>query len=216
MSDIGAGVAVRGISVSIPAPMAISWPGTCVMAGSSGLTGPEEKFSTPAIRGTRVVSPSTDGHIRCFDLRKGSLLWDHPTGKPIVASPVIRGRRVFTGSSEGVFRALGLKHGQLLWQFDSVKNFVETRPLIYQKGLFWLLGATTFYALHRKNGRLLWKREKYTNRMLSPAAVWPVAARGKIFIVAPDRRMTALDARTGDEIWDSGKWSCRIHRHFRR
>ena len=45
--------------------------------------------------------------------------------------------------------------------------------------------------------------------MLSPAAVWPVAARGKIFIVAPDRRMTALDARTGNEIWDSGKWSCR-------
>ena len=45
--------------------------------------------------------------------------------------------------------------------------------------------------------------------MLSPAAVWPVAANGKIFIVAPDRRMTALDAKTGAEIWDSGKFSCR-------
>lgn len=209
-SDIGAGVAVRG--------------NICVYSRTDGhivardlrdgrviwtyRTG-GKVFSTPAIRGNRVVSPSTDGHIRCFDLRNGSLLWDHPTGKPIVASPVIRGRRVFTGSSEGVFRALGLTDGQLLWQFDSVKNFVETRPLIYQKGVYFGSWGNTFYALHRKNGRLLWKREKYANRMLSPAAVWPVAARGKIFIVAPDRRMTALEAHTGREIWDSGKWSCR-------
>lgn len=209
-SDIGAGVAVRG--------------NICVYSRTDGhivardlrdgrviwtyRTG-GKVFSTPAIRGNRVVSPSTDGHIRCFDLRKGSLLWDHPTGKPIVASPVIRGKRVFTGSSEGVFRALGLKDGGLLWQFDSVKNFVETRPLVYRQGIYFGSWGNTFYALHRKTGRLLWKREKYANRMLSPAAVWPVAARGKIFIVAPDRRMTALDARTGDEIWDSGKWSCR-------
>jgi outer membrane protein assembly factor BamB len=36
-----------------------------------------------------------------------------------------------------------------------------------------------------------------------------VAANGKIFIVAPDRRMTALDANSGIEIWDSGAFSCR-------
>jgi outer membrane protein assembly factor BamB len=32
---------------------------------------------------------------------------------------------------------------------------------------------------------------------------------GKIFIVAPDRHITALDAGSGREIWDSGKYSCR-------
>jgi len=36
-----------------------------------------------------------------------------------------------------------------------------------------------------------------------------VAANGKIFIVAPDRHMSALDAETGEEIWDSDKYSCR-------
>jgi outer membrane protein assembly factor BamB len=45
--------------------------------------------------------------------------------------------------------------------------------------------------------------------MYSPAAVWPVAAKGKIFIVAPDRHMSAIDAKTGEEIWDSGDYSCR-------
>lgn len=41
--------------------------------------------------------------------------------------------------------------------------------------------------------------------MLSPAAVYPVKADGKIFIVAPDRYTTALDAQTGDEVWRSNK-----------
>ncbi len=166
-------------------------------------------FSTPAIRGRRVVCPSTDGHVRCFNLNDGTLLWDFPAGKPVVASPVIGGNRVYVGSSGGTFRALALKKGTLVWQYDSVRNFVETRPLLYRGNVYFGSWGNAFYALNRKDGRLKWKREKYENRMLSPAAVWPVAARGKVFIVAPDRRMTALDAATGGEIWDSGTWSCR-------
>ena len=45
--------------------------------------------------------------------------------------------------------------------------------------------------------------------MLSPAAVWPVAGSGKIFIAAPDRHLTALNENSGKEIWDSQKYSCR-------
>ena len=209
-SDIGAGMAVRG--------------NICVYSRTDGhiiardirdgrvlwtfRTG-GKVFSTPVIRGNRVVCPSTDGHIRCLHLKDGSLLWDYPTGKPIVASPVIGGNQVFTGSSEGVFRANRLKDGKLVWQYDSILNFVETRPLLYRGAVYFGSWGNSFYALDQKEGTLLWKREKYANRMLSPAAVWPVAARDKVFIVAPDRRMTALDAATGKEIWDSGKWSCR-------
>lgn len=41
--------------------------------------------------------------------------------------------------------------------------------------------------------------------MLSPAAVFPVLADGKVFIVAPDRFATALDARTGRVVWRTDK-----------
>jgi len=166
-------------------------------------------YSTPAISRNRVICPSTDGHIRCLELKSGSVLWDFKTEKPIVASPVIEKGKVFLGSSEGKFRAIDLKSGKLIWQYDSVSNFVETRPLLYQDGVYFGAWGNIFYALDQESGKLLWKREKYNNRMLSPAAVWPVAADGKIFIVAPDRRFTALDAATGKEIWDSGKYSCR-------
>lgn len=166
-------------------------------------------YSTPAIAEKRVVCASTDNSIYCLDLRTGNLLWKFPTKKSIVASPIIHENSVYIGSSEGVFRCLGLKSGELKWQFTDVKNFVETKPLIYKNKVYFGSWGNTFYALDAKTGQLIWKREKYTNRMLSPAAVWPVAANDKIFIVAPDRHMTALNAKTGEEIWDSGEYTCR-------
>lgn len=166
-------------------------------------------YSTPAISKNRVVVASTDKNIYCLNLKTGNPEWQFETAKPIVASPAIDGESVFTGSSEGIFRAIDLKSGKLKWQYNEVSGFVETKPLVYDGAICFGSWGNTFYALDSKSGNLLWKREKYNNRMLSPAAVWPVAANGKIFIVAPDRRMTALDAKTGAEIWDSGTFSCR-------
>lgn len=166
-------------------------------------------YSTPAINDGLVVCASTDNTIYCLNLKTGKLQWKFETGKPIVGSPVIDRETVFIGSSDGIFRAIDLKTGKLKWQFDQVKNFVESKPLIYENAVYFGSWGNVFYALDQQTGKLLWKREKYTNRMLSPAAVWPVAANGKIFIVAPDRHMIALDAKTGAEIWDSEKYSCR-------
>jgi outer membrane protein assembly factor BamB/predicted MPP superfamily phosphohydrolase len=169
----------------------------------------EKVYSTPAIKGDLVVCASTDNNIYCLNLKTGKLVWKFETGKPIVASPVINLETIFIGSSEGIFRAIDLRSGKLKWQFDQVINFVESKPLITEGAVYFGSWGNAFYALDQQTGKLLWKREKYSNRMLSPAAVWPVAANGKIFIVAPDRHMTALDVKTGTEIWDSEKYSCR-------
>jgi outer membrane protein assembly factor BamB len=39
--------------------------------------------------------------------------------------------------------------------------------------------------------------------MLSPAAVWPVKAHGKVFIVTPERVTYALSALDGREVWSA-------------
>jgi outer membrane protein assembly factor BamB/Icc-related predicted phosphoesterase len=166
-------------------------------------------YSTPAIAGKRIICASTDNNIYCLDLKTGQLKWTFPTSKSIIASPAVDRNSVYIGSSEGIFRSVDLRSGKLNWKFDSVKNFVETRPLVYGNCVYFGSWGNTFYALDKRTGKLCWKREKYSNRMLSPAAVWPVAAHGKVFIVAPDRHMTALDAKTGHEIWDSKQYTCR-------
>jgi len=166
-------------------------------------------YSTPAVSGNNVVCASTDQNIYCLNLKTGKLNWMHPTAKPIVASAAIEDNHVYIGSSDGSFRCISLSDGGLIWQYDSVKNFVESKPLILKNSVCFGSWGNTFYVLDKESGRLNWKREKYANRMLSPAVVWPVAARGKIFLVSPDRHMTALDELTGKELWDSGKYSCR-------
>ncbi len=166
-------------------------------------------YTTPAIQGNRVVGASTDHNIYCLDRNSGKLIWMHPTVKPIVASPAIEGDKIFIGSSDGSFRCINLSNGKLIWSFDSVRNFVECKPLILKESVCFGSWGNAFYSLDKQTGRLLWKREKYSNRMLSPAAVWPVAGSGKIFIAAPDRHLTALNENSGKEIWDSQKYSCR-------
>ena len=166
-------------------------------------------YSTPTISGNRVVCASTDHNIYCLDIKTGKMIWMHPTVKPIVASAAIEDGKVYIGSSDGSFRCLNLTDGNLLWKYEGVKNFVECKPLLLKTSVSFGSWGNAFYSLDKHTGKLLWVREKGSNRMLSPAAVWPVAANGKIFLVAPDRHMTALDEKSGEEIWDSGKYSCR-------
>jgi len=66
------------------------------------------------------------------------------------------------------------------------------------------------YALDAGTGALLWKwRGDKPGALLSPAACWPVAANGKVFVVAPDRKMTAIDLATGGQVWRTGDYVVR-------
>ncbi len=209
-SDIGTGISASGklaVYANTKGEIVAVQPGSGKVVWRFATSG--KIYSTPAISKNIVVCASTDQNIYALNLKNGRQIWKFTTNKPIVACPVIDKETVFIGSSEGIFRAIDLRSGQLKWQFDGVNNFVESKPLVYAGAVYFGSWGNAFYALDQQTGKLLWKREKYANRMLSPAAVWPVAANGKVFIVAPDRRMTALDAKTGKEIWDSGKYSCR-------
>ena len=159
-------------------------------------------YSTPAIEGNRVVVSSTDNNIYCVDLRSGAQLWKFETSRPIVANPVIKDQTIFVGSSDGRFRAIYLENGKLKWDFDSVRNFVVAKPLFYGNKIFFGSWGTELYALDANSGKLAWKwNNGSTNRMFSPAACYPVATKGKLFIVAPDRYMTAFDAENGMVVW---------------
>lgn len=159
-------------------------------------------YSTPAVENNLVVVASTDDNIYCLNAITGKLIWKFETQNPIVANPLIKNGIVFIGASDGHFRALDLQSGKLKWDFDSVKGFIVTQPLFYKDKIYFGSWGTEFYALNAQTGSLVWKwNNGSNNRMFSPAACYPVATDGKIFIVAPDRFMTVLDAESGNMIW---------------
>lgn len=159
-------------------------------------------YSTPAVANGYVVVGSSDNNIYCLSAATGKLVWKLAANRPVLGSPLIEKGVVYIGASDGHFRAINLKSGKLLWDFDQVNNFVVTKPLLYQGKVYFGSWGNEFYALDAKTGQLAWKWSNgSSNRMFSPAACYPVATNGRIFIVAPDRFMTSLDATTGEVVW---------------
>jgi len=202
-SDIGAGTTVTGNLVIVTNTG--GWikaydvnSGKIVWATKTG----GKLYSTPCASGNAVVVACTDNFLYCLDQNTGKVRWKVAAAKPLVASSVIADGRVFCGSSDGHFRCFALSSGKLKWDFKQVKGFVETRPLLYRGRVYFGSWGNQFYALNQRSGALAWKWDDgYKNRMFSPAACEPVAAGNRIFIVAPDRHMTCLDASNGKVTW---------------
>ena len=167
-------------------------------------------YSTPDIAEGKVVFGSTDQNIYCLNVADGNLLWKVKTKEPIVAAPKIYQGVVYVGASDGIFRAIDLESGSIIWEFDKVDGFVETKPLIYREKVIFGAWDGNLYALNQADGNLVWKWSKgKPGRLYSPAACLPVAAWNKVFIVAPDRYMTAIDAETGETIWRTNRYKVR-------
>ncbi|MGN6247272.1 MAG: outer membrane protein assembly factor BamB family protein, partial [Ginsengibacter sp.] len=159
-------------------------------------------YSTPAVQNNLAVVASTDNNIYCVNAKTGKLVWKYETQKPIVANPLIKNNTIYIGAADGHFRALDLKTGKLVWDYVGIKGFVVTTPLFYENKIYFGSWGTEFYCLDAATGKLVWKwNNGSSNKMYSPAACFPVATKGKVFIVAPDRYMTVFDANTGDVIW---------------
>ncbi|GAA0564929.1 outer membrane protein assembly factor BamB family protein [Chitinophaga japonensis] len=167
-------------------------------------------YATPLVHNNYVIVPCTDAQVYCLDARSGRLQWQQATGKAIVSSAARYRDMAIIAGSDGHCRAWDIPTGRLQWDFDSVCNFVETRPLVYQDKVYFGSWGNDFYALDAATGRRIWTwNNGASNRMFSPAACWPVATGNTLYIVAPDRYMTALDALTGRELWrnrDTANW----------
>jgi outer membrane protein assembly factor BamB/predicted MPP superfamily phosphohydrolase len=163
-------------------------------------------YSTPEVWNHLVFFGSTDQYIYCLDAKNGELKWKFKTDKAVLGSPAIQDGIGYIGASDGKFRAFDLSNGTLIWAFEGVKGYVSGKPLIYQNKVYFGSWGNDFYALDLKTGLKVWEWSNGSaSRNLSPAACYPVASNGRVFLVAPDRFMTALDAETGAVIWRENK-----------
>jgi len=158
--------------------------------------------STPAVKGERIVIGASDSSISCLSSVDGSLKWTTKISGPILSSALIHKNRVFIGSGTGSFYSLNVRNGKIKWTYPDIEGFIETRPILAENKVLFGAWDGSFYALNARNGRLAWKwSDGRSGQLYSPAACWPVAAHGKVFIVAPDRAITAIDLDDGNTVW---------------
>lgn len=157
---------------------------------------------TPAVSEGIVVFGSADRHIYGLSVKDGSLLWKVIAAEPVLGAVTIENGLAFIGASDHTFRAINIHTGKMVWAYTDVKGYIETKPLVTEDKVIFGAWDNTLYALDKTNGKEVWKWTGGLTRMhFSPAAVWPVAANGKVFITDPERAMTAVDVQTGQTVW---------------
>ena len=157
---------------------------------------------TPAVSEGIVVFGSADCKIYGLNAQNGNLLWTVETYEPVLGAVTIDNGTAYIGASDHTFRAINTCNGEIKWTFTGVKGYIETKPLVTDSKVIFGAWDNTLYALNKADGRELWKWTGGLTRMhFSPAAVWPVAAEGKVFITDPQRAMTAIEIETGNTVW---------------
>lgn len=159
-------------------------------------------YATPALHENILWCASSDSYLYGLEMATGKERFKLKNNKAVVSSPVCAANRVMLAGGDGHCRAWDVTTGALLWDFDSIKNFVVTRPLVKDGAIFFGSWGNAFYALDVETGKPRWIwHSGHANRMLSPAQVVPVATHGRIYLASPDRFMTVLDERSGEVVW---------------
>ncbi|MGQ9853141.1 MAG: outer membrane protein assembly factor BamB family protein [Candidatus Oleimicrobiaceae bacterium] len=162
------------------------------------------------LSGGKVVCGSADSLIYCLGLEDGQLRWQVHVGAPVVAAVQVEDGTAYVGDGHGAMHAIDVASGELRWTHRGAQGFVETRPLVCEGKVIFGAWDGSLYAVDAENGLELWRwRGEREGRLYAPAACWPVGAATKVFIVAPDRHMTALETTSGRVLWRTGRHQVR-------
>ncbi len=167
-------------------------------------------YSSPEVASDFVVFGSADSSIYCLNKSNGKLIWQIKTSAAVLGSPLIQNNVVYTGGSDKTFRAIDLVTGKIIWEFSGLNGFVESKPVINNDKIIFGAWDEHLYCLNKITGDLIWKwKGDREGIFYSPAACTPVISNGIVFIVAPDRQMTAIEIETGKQLWRTGKFQVR-------
>ena len=167
-------------------------------------------FSSPAVSHDRVVFGSSDGFVYCLLTKTGKLDWAMKTTAAVLGSPIISGDTIFIGGSDHSFYAINLRNGKTYWRYSDLAGPVVSTPLLYQDNVIFGAWDTNLYAINRADGKLSWQWTNGSSVInYSPAACIPVGSNGVVYVVAPDRFISAIDAVDGKTVWRNNEASVR-------
>ncbi len=158
-------------------------------------------YSSPAIAANKIVFGSSDGYVYCLNIG-GKLQWKFKANAAVLGSPVIDSNIVYIGASDHRFRAIDLESGKEKWHFDGLDGPVVSTPILNKNAVLFGAWDTYLYSLNKSTGSLNWKWSNGSTVInFSPASCIPVIHDNVIYIVAPDRYITAIDINNGITLW---------------
>ena len=159
-------------------------------------------YSTPLCADGVVVAGDAAGAVWGLDAATGRRLWRLRAKTPVIGDGLIVGRWLYMGLGGGSMAKIDLKTGRIAWEFRFGEEQPQGRPAVADSKVVFGAWDTNLYCLDDATGRKLWSwNNGNAQKLYSPGHIVPRIVGGRVFIVAPDRYMTALDLATGCEIW---------------
>ena len=160
-------------------------------------------YSTPFVGAGVVVAAVSDGEIAGYNPKNGKKLWSFNMGSAVPGDGVaVENAYGYIGGSSGEFVKFDCKTGRVIWKKKIGDGLFQGRPTIAGDRILAGCWDKYLYCIDRENGDVVWK---WTNgsaqKLYSPGNVVPVVSHGKVFIVAPDRYMTAINLADGKQLW---------------
>ncbi len=158
-------------------------------------------FSRPAVGDKYIVLPTSDKRLVWLDKKSGKAKWQYSADGPYVADGVVKDGILYQGGFK-TFQAWDVKRHRLLWQYNDINNYCQASPVVDGNDVVFGAWDTYLRSLNRRTGALNWQwnNGKSVN-LYSPGNVVPVVTPDRVVIVAPDRVTTAIDRKSGKELW---------------
>ena len=160
-------------------------------------------YSTPFVGAGVVVVGHVDGEVAGYNRKNGKKIRSFNIGSPVVGDGVADENGYgYIGGSFGEFVKFNCKNGRVEWKKKIGEGLIQAKPVISDNKLIFGCWDKYLYCVDRNDGSVIWK---WTNgspqKLYSPGNVVPAVSNGKVFIVAPDRKMTAISLTDGKELW---------------
>ena len=158
-------------------------------------------FSRPAPTKKELIVPTADERMLWIDKRTGRLRREREAKGPYAADGVVMDGVLYQGGYK-CFEAWKVKNAKLLWRNEQMTNYCQAAPAVTQSDVTFGAWDTNLYNLDTRTGQMRWSwNNGHSSHLYSPGNCVPQVVGNRVFIVAPDRAMTAIDRTTGKQIW---------------
>ena len=166
-------------------------------------------YARPTV-GKRVLLLGTiNGELYGLDAKNGKTLWVVNSERVFVGTPTVEEKYAYAASSSE-FIKIDIKTGKVIWRNALPHSYSQGAPLVVGDKVLFGAWDTNLYCLDKQTGQLrwMWNNGKKAD-LLSPGNVKLYATDKAVFLVAPDRFMTALDINTGRQLWRNNEYKVR-------
>ena len=161
----------------------------------------------------RIFLTSGFGFAAALDAETGAILWQKEMTSPVRTAPTAANGQVYFVTNANEFIALDQETGEKSWDFESFEESARflsaSSPAATEEVVVAPFSSGEISALRADNGRQLWtKTIARSSRLtalsnLNDIAGSPVIDQGVVFAISHSGQMSAIDLRTGKEIWET-------------